>query len=310
MPLPIPPGFEVIEDASVAASRGGRRPTRVVLRSRAKDLLLRSGIADPRGLARGPLVFGHLEGGRVPHAVLRVEGEEWVLKAYRRGGLFARLNADRYWSARRFLRELEVAAHAEREGISCPEILALVLVDRGLGSIEAWQLSRYLAGVRPLAELVRNSLDRAVFRQAGRVVRAMHRAGIDHPDLHVGNLVVRTRGSAPERSGPEVDAREVDAPEVSILDWDLARRRAAGTWDPIGNLHRLWRSARKRRLAVRLELGAGRGEAASSPVARACLAFVRGYFGGDRRLLERARRYFERRRCLLGIRSAFWGRAR
>jgi 3-deoxy-D-manno-octulosonic acid kinase len=287
----VPSGFEVVEIPRVATSGKGRGPTRVILRARWRDRLMDAGIADPRALARGQLVVGSLEGGRAPHALLRLGDEEWVLKAYRRGGTLALWNVDRYWGARRFLEELDAAAHAERAEVPCAEILALVLVDRGIGSVEAWQLSRYLPGARPLGAFLGHPLDRTIFRRAGGAVRQMHRAGIDHPDLHLGNLLVSTGG---------------DAPRVSIVDWDRARRRAEGTWNPLANLHRLWRSARKRRLAARIELGTGRGGADASPVARACLAFIRGYFEGDARLLGEARRYFETRALLLDLRSAFW----
>ena len=121
--IELPPGYE-----AQFLARGGRRDGTggsthisgpwsqrlrsgriVILRSEARDKLLRAGIWDPAQIARGPLVADWIDGGRTRHALVETEGESWVLKAYRRGGAVGTLNSARYWGARRFLRELEVA---------------------------------------------------------------------------------------------------------------------------------------------------------------------------------------------------------
>src|SRR5690606_11831715 len=113
---------------------------------------------------------------------------------------------------------------------------------------------------------------RALLAAAGRAVRAFHDAGGSHPDLHVGNLLVRARD---------------DAPEVWILDLDRATAGAPpAPRERMAQLMRLVRSLHKRGL-----WGAAGGE-------RGALRFLHAYVAGDRALRRAllARLPAERRR--------------
>jgi 3-deoxy-D-manno-octulosonic acid kinase len=285
----LPLGFEEIR-------LPGRRERTVLLRSSSKQRLLDAGAGDPEVMAAGPLRAGWIEGGRTRHALLKAGGECWVLKAYRRGGLVGRWNACRYWRRGRFFEELRVAALAGAAGVPTAEVLALVLEDAGLGSVRAWLLTRYLPGARPLHEYLGDACEGEMFRAAGRVVRLMHDAGIDHRDLHLGNIV----GS----SGP-------DGVRAWIVDWDRARRRPGGSWNPSANLVRLWRSAEKGRRLGAFGAAAPRPDDSTAPVRWSPLsAFARGYFRGRPGALSGARAYFRRRSLLLGMHALLWRRAR
>ncbi|MBI4601298.1 MAG: hypothetical protein HY721_04975 [Planctomycetes bacterium] len=270
----IPEGFEALRVTGAAGVRT------VILKSRLRDRLLEAGVRDPRNLGAGPLVAGWIEGGRTRHALLRCGDEAWVLKSYRRGGVLGRWNSSRYWGARRFLDELRVAAHAERAGIPTAEVLALVVERAGLGSVRAWLVTRYLAGVRPLPELFGDAREGPIFRAAGEAVGRMHEAGIDHPDLHIGNIMGSFDG---------------DEPHVHIVDWDRARVRERSAWSPYANLVRLWRSVEK-----------GRRSGGVRRLERPVREFIRGYFAGRPRALREARGYFRRRAFLLGVRLWLW----
>jgi 3-deoxy-D-manno-octulosonic acid kinase len=284
----LPEGFEVLPPEE--GSRAERRSCRIILRSSAREVLIRAGIRNPDALLRGPSVVGWIRGGRTPHALLRVDGEQWVLKAYRRGGFFGRWNPGRYWGFHRFMAELEAAARAERFGIPTPEVLALVLERAGLGSLRAWLVTRFVPGVRPMAEYLGTSRASSFARSAGRVVAAMHAAGIDHADLHVGNIVCSAPG---------------EEPHVFIVDWDRARVRSPGTWNPYKNLMRLWRSLCKRQYLSRAAPGCA---TRSRPLLRPVAAFLEGYLEGDRTRREDLRRYFRRRMLSLGWHSLMWRR--
>ena len=75
----LPADFEIFQYP------GARRT--VILRSQLRDRLIAADVQNPESLKRGPLFSGWIEGGRTRHALIRVEGESWVLKEYRRGGL-------------------------------------------------------------------------------------------------------------------------------------------------------------------------------------------------------------------------------
>ena len=273
--------------------RGAPAERIVVLRSRTRKSLLEAGAQDPRALASGPFVDGWLDGGRTRHPIIRFGDQEWVLKAYRRGGLVREWNTARYWGYGRFLEELRVASTAEREDVPTPEVLALVFEPAGLGSLRSWILTRYIGGARPIHQFVGHEADRAVFRRAGEVVARMHGAGIDHPDLHLGNIV----GTIDDDG----------ALQVYIVDWDRAHCRDDGSWNPHGNLFRLWRSVEKRRRRGLFQEVA----AANDVVISRCLrSFVHGYFGRDAVSLRRARSLVRRKALWLGLRTWYWSSRR
>ncbi len=64
-------------------------------------------------------------------------------------------------------------------------------------------------------------------RVLGGVLRRLHDAGVDHPDLHVGNILVRALGRRAE--------------DYTVLDFDRGRRRRPGRWRG-RNVARLLRS--------------------------------------------------------------------
>lgn len=275
----------------------------VILKSQLREKLLEANVQNPESLRAGPLLAGWIEGGRARHALIRADGELWVLKVYRRGGMVGRWNSARYFSCSRFFEELRVADMAERAGVPTAEVLALVIEPAGLGSVRAWLLTRFLPGARPLHEYFGDPFESSIFHAAGRVVASMHHASIDHPDLHLGNIV----GSV-----------NAGAAHVHIVDWDRARLRVQGAWNPYNNLARLWRSVEKGR-----HLGAFGTSArkAGSPdaseqtskegdsslfAARPLRAFIRGYFDGHAGALREARRYLRRRAFFFGVRTWFW----
>jgi len=272
----VPKGFEVYQLGP------GERT--LVVKASSRDALLDAGVQDPRGLGSGPLVTRHLAGGRVRHALVSTKGEEWVLKAYRRGGLLGRWNSERYWGSSRFLDELVVAAHAERSGVATAEVLALIVERAGLGSVRAWLVTRYLHGAKPLGDYFGTPEQRAVFRAAGQVVRRMHLAGIDHHDLHLGNIM-----------GSLEDGRA----QAYIVDWDRARVLSDGAWSPYGNLSRLWRSVLK-----------GRRKDELAELSRPVRAFIRGYFDGSPADLRETRAYIRRQAIWMSLRRVLRGDAR
>ena len=121
-------------------------------------------------------------------------------------------------------------------------------------------------------------------------MRKMHEADIDHPDLNIGNILARLESSRGDARGGPPEA------EAFIVDWDRARLRSPGSWNPHRNLFRLWRSV------LKLARFAG---PSGSPDAAAVRSFLRGYFGQNREGLRALRGYVKPRRVLLAFHNAF-----
>src|SRR6185503_924520 len=85
--------------------------------------------------------------------------------------------------------------------------------------------------------------------------------------------------------------------EAFIVDWDRARHRRRGSWNPHRNLFRLWRSAVKM---------SRRRRPREAPDPAALRAFLRGYFGQNRAGLRALRGYMRPRRALLALHVALW----
>jgi 3-deoxy-D-manno-octulosonic acid kinase len=272
----VPPGWKCDGggDFWLALREDGRA---ILVHASVRDAFLRTGAQDPARLAASPCVAGWIEGGRTRHALVRVDGDAWVLKSYRRGGLLGLWNAERYWRPARFLDELRLAARAASSGVPTVEVLALIVERAGLGSVRAWLVTRYLASVRPLPAYLGHEAGGTMFRAAGAVVRRMHEAGIDHRDLNWNNLVGAWDGTAAS---------------VHVVDWDRARVREPGSWNPGSNLVRLWRSAAK-----------GRRRAGAEDLGAPLRSFLRGYFAGRAGELRRNRAYFRRQALLIRLRS-------
>ncbi len=177
-----------------------------------------------------------LAGGRGGVAVINTPVGECVLRHYRRGGLVARLLADRYlWlgAARtRSFTEFRLLEHCASLGLPGPAPVAARYVRRGL-FYTADLITARVPGARTLAQcLASGALNADVAHAVGGVIARFHRAGIWHADLNAHNILFSTVG-------------------VHLIDFDRGRvREPAAAWRE-GNLLRLRRSL--------LKLGAAAG---------------------------------------------------
>ena len=151
-----------------------------------------------------------------------------VLRHYRRGGLFARINHDRYlWTGSertRSFREFRLLAQLQAAGLHVPAPVAARYVRDGL-HYRADLVTRQIPGARTLAERFTGALlDAAIAARVGRTLAGFHAHGACHADLNAHNVL--TDGSG----------------VVWLLDFDRGRlRRPAMKWQQ-SNLARLRRS--------------------------------------------------------------------
>lgn len=231
------------------------------------DALVEAGLGRPEGWPAGGV--GGAGIGRGAVAVVETPAGRCFLKRMRRGGMLGPWRGDRFFRADRLLDNLVVPAAAIARGVSTPRAIALRLERSGGGSWLAWLALEHLDGGRSLASLLRDGAPEVRQLDAAmRAVRRAHEAGLRHPDLNLGNLVVR-------RGPSEVEGYVVD----------LDRARLTGRPLPFGRRARELR--RLERSYAKLFRREARGAADGS------LDFYRAYAAGDEvleRRLESARR--------------------
>lgn len=168
--------------------------------------------------------------GRGAACIFSHGGRTFVLRHYRRGGLAARISADRYlWTGlerTRAWREWKLLAWMHAEELPVPRPVA-ARVQRLGGCYRADLVTLYLQGTVPLADaLAGRALSKDEWRGIGAAIARLHRARVCHADLNARNILLGESG------------------EVHLIDFDRARRRAAGGWRE-ANLARLRRSLDK-----------------------------------------------------------------
>ena len=154
-------------------------------------------------------------------------GEEWVLRPYRRGGLVARLSEARYlWTGlerTRAFRELRLTADLHTRGLPVPRPVAADVTRHG-PTYAAALITVRISGARALASLLENGeADDDLLQCVGATIRRFHDVGLDHVDLNARNLLVGEEG------------------KVWLIDLDRCRLRPDGAWKG-RNLERLERS--------------------------------------------------------------------
>ena len=159
---------------------------------------------------RRVLASGSTESGRGATAVVDgATGSRWRVKAMRRGGRLAAIWRERYASARRLVATLAASAEAQARGVLTAQPIALIVEAGPNGFARGAMAFAEIEGSEDLARrVVRHGATRADLVAAIGAVRAMHDRGVFHPDLNLGNVLLRPRDGAP--------------PEVFLIDFDRA----------------------------------------------------------------------------------------
>jgi 3-deoxy-D-manno-octulosonic acid kinase len=155
-------------------------------------------------------------GGRRSVYFLRTDGEQWVLRHYRRGGLAARLSNDRYlWrgaTRTRGVREWRLLAELYRRGLPVPAPIAAAYVRSPL-TYQADLITVAIPASQTLADAITGAaLAESQWRMIGRTIARFHAHGAHHADLNAHNVLLT-------------------AGVIYILDFDRGRLRARGGWE-------------------------------------------------------------------------------
>jgi len=149
---------------------------------------------------------------RAPH--------EWALRHYRRGGLIARLVADRYvWAGEERVRafvEWRLLAALRRLELPVPQPVAARYRRHGL-LYRCDLITLRISGAEPLSvRLAMAAVPAASWHELGKTVARLHAAGVDHADLNAHNLLLDEAGA------------------VSVIDFDRGKIRAVGSRSATG----------------------------------------------------------------------------
>lgn len=170
------------------------------------------------------------QGGRGGAWFIDQDASQWVLREYRRGGLAAKLSRRTYLFSGedkvRSFAEFRLLQHLATLGLPAPVPVAGLYRRIGPLGYQADILLERIEGALTFEEHP-NVRSPALWSALGALVSGFHRAGVDHVDLNVNNVLV---------SGEQ----------LYLIDFDRCciRNFASNGWQA-GNLERLHRSIEK-----------------------------------------------------------------
>jgi hypothetical protein len=272
--------------AGFAAREAGRRT--LLARDALVERVLAAGLHDPsvwESLA-GASSVGPGRGGTgrlaLPGSV-RV-----VVKRMRRGGWAGPMWRDRFLGRARLLRNLSVPLEAMRRGVSTAAPVAMLIEEGPPGLRRAFLAVEEIEGAEDLLSRLSGprGLSEGEMRAALRAVKEMHDRGVEHRDLNLGNLLVRSRDGG--------------LPEAFVVDLDRAR------------LHDKALPVRKRRAALlRMERSYLKRFGDEGPLpGLPARAWAAAYAGDDRDLGAILAAPGVLARASLAIHRLFWRRRR
>jgi len=176
------------------------------------------GVTGTAGAGRGTVYF------------VAARQEQWALRHYRRGGMVGRLLDDHFaylgQDATRSFREFRLLAALHNMGLPVPRPVAARYCRSGM-AYTADLVSARIPNALPLSRrLAAQQVPDGVWRDAGRLVRRFHDAGVYHADLTAHNILLDEAG------------------QLYLLDFDRGALRPDGGWKE-STLERLHRSCRK-----------------------------------------------------------------
>ena len=155
-------------------------------------------------------------------------GVNTALRHYYRGGLYGKLNRDRYLFSNlettRSFAEFRLLQQLHKAGLKVPKPIAAKVEKTGLGCYRADILTEKVENAQDLTALLQQqTLPQACWQQIGLMIRQMHNLGICHTDLNAHNILI--------------DSQQ----QVWLIDFDKCGQKSGDSWKA-DNLARLKRS--------------------------------------------------------------------
>lgn len=132
--------------------------------------------------------------------------QSMVLRHYRRGGLVAKVNDDKFiWhsiASSRVYRELSLLDYLQQHDFPAPKPIA-GMVKKNLFSYQADILTEVIPNTKELHEILQSrELDKLVWINIGKQLKALHNLNVRHDDINVKNILLN------------------DDDEVFVIDFD------------------------------------------------------------------------------------------
>ena len=185
---------------------------------------------NPDALSKTDKVTKSLRVGRGKVIFFRHQGYSLVLRHYRRGGLPARISADRYiWTGlenTRAWREYRLLKQLEQAELPAPKVFAAHVEKRGI-FYRADLVTQAIEGAESMTNLLlQGPLDEGLLMKVGETIRSFHDANVNHTDLNASNILIDQSNA------------------VYLIDFDRCSEQSGTHWKAT-NLGRLLRSLRK-----------------------------------------------------------------
>ncbi|MFP4540627.1 MAG: 3-deoxy-D-manno-octulosonic acid kinase [Opitutales bacterium] len=171
--------------------------------------------------------------GRGSAVAFEINGAQYVLKHYERGGYPRRFIKDTYaflgLERTRMWREFRLLARLHELGLPVPRPVAARCVFRSPLTYRGDLVTERLPQTRTLADAVEaTALEETTWRAVGEAIARFHRENVFHADLNARNIMLNEAG------------------DVFLIDFDKSAVRPVGKakWSH-ANLQRLLRSLRK-----------------------------------------------------------------
>lgn len=169
----------------------------------------------------------HTAQGRGTVYFFKHRDDALVLRHYCRGGLYAKLNKDRFIytgiNNTRGFQELQILDYLHEHNVNVPSPVAARISRQGL-FYRADIITQAVTNAQELHEMLKlRDIDTSLWTELGRALGRLHQLGIRHDDINVKNVLIR------------------NGTEVVIIDFDKCTKQEVGNWQS-ANVARFYRS--------------------------------------------------------------------
>lgn len=170
---------------------------------------------DPQWLKTKNLV-DEIKTGRGEVCFFSLQGRQFALRQYFRGGLVARVNKRRFlWKnikSTRVYSELSLLDYMHTNGLNVPLPLA-GRVEKSGATYQAAIITEIIPNANELHQLLLNTpVSEDIWRSIGKSIKQMHDLDVCHDDINVKNVLID------------------DKERIFLIDFDKCERKSSGSW--------------------------------------------------------------------------------